>query len=139
MSTQINSYLDFVLGLDATQFDLLCDAIKQRKDRERYVATSFEEAALNYGRKPICPKCLSDKYHEDGYTPSLAKRYKCENCECSYTLLSDSIFNSSKISFHKLMSYIQLMSFNVPLELMCEVLDIASNTAELWRKRYFQL
>ena len=137
MSTQINSYLDFVLGLDATQFDLLCDAIKQRKDRERYVATSFEEAALNYGRKPICPKCLSDKYQEDGYTPSLAKRYKCENCECSYTLLSDSIFNSSKISFHKLMSYIQLMSFNVPLELMCEVLDIASNTAELWRKKIF--
>ena len=137
MSKQINPYLDFVLGLDATQFDLLCDAINQRKDRERYGATSFEEAALNYGRKTICPKCLSDKYHEDGYTPSLAKRYRCENCECSYTLLSDSIFNSSKISFHKLMSYIQLMSFNVPLELICEVLDIASNTAELWRKKIF--
>ena len=75
MSKQINPYLDFVLGLDATQFDLLCDSINQRKDRERYGATSFEEAALNYGRKPICPKCLSDKYHEDGYTPSLAKRY----------------------------------------------------------------
>ena len=78
---QINPYLDFVLGLDATQFDLLCDAINQRKDRERYGATSFEEVALNYGRKPICPKCLSDKYHEDGYTPSLAKRYRCENCD----------------------------------------------------------
>lgn len=71
MSKQINPYLDFVLGLDATQFDLLCDAINQRKDRERYGATSFEEAALNYGRKLICPKCYSDKYHEDGYTPSL--------------------------------------------------------------------
>ena len=35
------------------------------------------------------------------------------------------------------MSYIQLMSFNVPLELICEVLDIASNTAELWRKKIF--
>ena len=68
---------------------------------------------------------------------ALAKRYRCENCECSYTLLSDSIFNSSKISSHKLMSYIQLMSFNVPLELICEVLDIASNTAELWRKKIF--
>ena len=83
MSKQINPYLDFVLGLDATQFDLLCDSINQRKDRERYGATSFEEAALYYGRKPICPKCLSDKYHEDGYTPSLAKRYRCENCDCT--------------------------------------------------------
>lgn len=66
ISKQINPYLDFVLGLDATQFALLCDAINQRKDRERYGATSFEEVALNYGRKPICPKCLSDKYHADG-------------------------------------------------------------------------
>ena len=104
--------------------------MRRYKPAEKYGATYFEEAALNYGRKPICPKCHSDKYHEDGYTPSLAKR-------CSYTLLSDSIFNSSKISFYKLMSYIQLMSFNVPLELICEVLDIASNTAELWRKKIF--
>lgn len=52
MSKQINPYLVFVLGLDATQFDLLCDAINQRKDKERYGVTSFEEAALNYVRKP---------------------------------------------------------------------------------------
>ena len=113
MSKQINPYLDFVLGLDATQFDLLCDSIKHRKDRERYGSTSFEEAVLYYGRKPICPKCHSDKYHEDGYTSSLAKRYRCENCECSYTLLSDSIFNSSKISFHKLMSYIPIFDTKI--------------------------
>ena len=31
------------------------------------------------------------------------------------------------------------MSFNVPLELICEVLDIASNTAELWRKKIFSI
>ena len=94
MSKLINPYLDFLLGLDATQFDLLCDAMNQRKDRERYGATSFEEAALNYGRKPICPKYHSDKYHKDDHTASLAKRYRCENCECSYELHSDSIFNS---------------------------------------------
>ena len=29
------------------------------------------------------------------------------------------------------------MSYNVPLELMCEVLDISQNTAELWRKKIF--
>ena len=29
------------------------------------------------------------------------------------------------------------MSFNVPLNLTCEVLGIASNTAELWRKKIF--
>ena len=49
MSKQINPHLDFVLGLDATQFDLLCNSINQRKDRERYGVTSFEDAALYYG------------------------------------------------------------------------------------------
>lgn len=137
MSKQINPYLDFVLGLDDSHFELLCDSINQRLDKESYGVASFEEAALFYGREPICPKCHSDRYHEDGYTSSLIKRYRCEECDCSYTLLSESIFNSSKISFHKLMNYIQLMSFNVPLNLTCEVLDIASNTAELWRKKIF--
>ena len=36
------------------------------------------------------------------------------------------------------MNYIQLMSFNVPLQLLCEVFDISFNTAELWRKKIFE-
>lgn len=54
------------------------------------------------------------------------------------SFLADSIFNSAKISLHKLTNYIQLMSFNVPLDLLCEVLDISKNTAELWRKKIFE-
>lgn len=27
------------------------------------------------------------------------------------------------------------MTYNVPLELMCEILQISTNTAELWRKK----
>ena len=30
------------------------------------------------------------------------------------------------------------MSFNVPLQLLCEVLNISSNTVELWRKKIFE-
>ena len=29
------------------------------------------------------------------------------------------------------------MSYNVPLELLCEILEISANTAELWRKKIF--
>ena len=46
----------------------------------------------------------------------------------SFTLLSDSIFNSAKISLHKLTTYIELMS---------EVLDISSNIAKIWHKKIF--
>ena len=137
MPKVINPYMDFVLGLDDEQFDLLCDAINQVKDKKLYGASSFEEAAILYKREPICPMCGSKTYFQDGYTNAGHIRYRCLICDCSYTLLSDSIFNSAKIPFFKLMNYIQLMSFNVPLQLMCEVVGIASNTANLWRKKIF--
>lgn len=137
MPKTVNPFMDFVFGLDDTQYDLLCDCVNQRNDKELYGFSSYEEAALYYKRKPMCPRCESILYHKDGYTNAGYIRYRCLTCNCSYTLLSDSIFNSAKIPFHKLMNYIELMSFNVPLDLMCEVLDIASNTAELWRKKIF--
>ena len=128
---------EYVFSLSDVQFKALKEAVDKRNDKERYGFTSFEEAALFYQRKPICPKCSCGEYVLDGQTPAGHTRYRCMECGCSYTLLSDSVFNSAKISLHKLMSYIQLMSFNVPLELLCEVLDISANTAELWRKKIF--
>ena len=132
------SYSDFVFSLDKEQFSDLKKAVETRIDKQRYGVTSFEEAAVLYERKPVCPKCGSVVCHEDGQTPAGHKRYRCDDCDSSYTLLSDSIFNSAKLSFHKLMGYIGLMSFNVPLEMCCEVLDISANTAELWRKKIFE-
>ena len=133
-----NPFEEFVFSLDPVQFQQLTQAADKRIDKERYGFSSFEEAALAFGRIPVCPKCGSEYNHEDGTTPAGHKRYRCEECGSSYILLSDSIFNSAKISFHKLMGYIGMMSFNVPLEMCCEVLDIGSNTAELWRKKIFE-
>lgn len=131
-------YEDFVFSLSKDKFAELIECVDKRKDKELYDVTSFEEAAIKYNRIPVCPTCLSSLYIENGYTPAGHKRYKCLSCERSYTILSDSIFNSTKISFHKLMKYIQLMTFNVPLEQCMEILNIASNTANLWRKKIFQ-
>lgn len=131
-------YQEYVFSLSEQQFKQLSAAVDMRTDKEKYGVTSYEEAALMYERKPICPRCGSDQNHEDGHTPAGHKRYKCEECDNSFTLLSDSIFNSVKIPFHKLMGYINLMSFNVPLEMCCEVLNISSNTADLWRKKIFK-
>ena len=133
-----NEFSDFVFSLDKDQFSNLKKAVETRIDKDLYGVTSFEEAASLYERKPVCPKCSSTSFHEDGFTPAGYKRYRCDDCNNSYTLLSDSIFNSAKISFHKLMGYISLMSFNVPLEMCCEILDISANTAELWRKKIFE-
>ena len=132
------NFEDFVFSLDDDQFALLKNAVDKRTDKQLYGVTSFEEAAIKYERKIVCPECGSTSYHEYGYTKALHKRYQCDECGKSYTLLSNSIFYSAKLSFHKLMGYIRLISFNVPLEMCCEILDISANTAELWRKKIFE-
>lgn len=137
MSKTNNQFLDYVFNLNSDEFDSLKEAINLRIDKDLYGFNSFEEAAIYYGRKPVCPVCGSNEYHDDGFTNSKHKRYECNKCHNRYTFLSNSIFNSAKLPFYKVLKYISLMSYNVPLELMCEVLDISQNTAELWRKKIF--
>lgn len=137
MSKKSNLYEDYVFSLSKKDFNKLIDAINKRMDEDKFGYTTFEDAAIYYGRKPVCPKCGSTSNYLDGNSSAVHKRYRCKDCGMSFTLLSNSIFNSAKIPLHKLTKYIELMSFNVPLELMSEVLDISSNTAELWRKKIF--
>ena len=137
MSKYNNPIEDYVFSLSPKDFKDLISAINKRIDKDKYGFVSFEEAAISYQRIPSCPKCGSTSYHLDGKTNAGNKRYRCNDCNASYTLLTSSIFNSAKIPLHKLISYIQLMSYNVPLELLCEALNIANNTAELWRKKIF--
>ena len=132
-----NPFEDYVFSLSQSDFQNLMEAINKRIDKTKYGFCSYEGAAIYYQRKLICPNCSSTEYHLDGYTNAGHTRYRCNKCNRSYTLLSNSIFASAKLPLYKLMNYIELMSFNVPLELMCEVLDISANTAELWRKKIF--
>lgn len=137
MPETVNPFFDYVFSLSEAQFNSLKEAVDRRIDKQLYHVTTLEDAALAYGRKPVCPNCGSELYHHDGYTASFKRRYQCNACNTRFTLLSDSIFNSAKLSIHKLIKYIGLMSFNVPLELMCETLDISQNTAQLWRSKIF--
>ena len=134
----MSKYDDFVFSLSNEDFNDLLEAIDKKKDQLLYGITSFTEAAIKYERKVICPICNGENCIKDGNSNTRTPRYLCKDCHKRFTILSDSIFNSAKISFHKLMGYIQLMSFNVPLQLCCEVLNISSNTADLWRKKIFK-
>ena len=137
MSKSSNPFEDYVFSLSEDEFKYLIKAIDSRIDFQKYGYTAFEEAAIHFNKTPLCPNCLSSLYHLDGKTNANHKRYRCHNRNTSYTLLGNSIFSGAKISLHKLGNYIELMTFNVPLELMCEVLNISTNTAELWRKKIF--
>ena len=132
-----NEYSDFIFSLSDEDFAQLQEAVNLRINKQKYGVTTFEELALNVERTVKCPKCGSESYWKDGYTSAGHHRYRCKECGCSYTLLSNSIFNSTKLSFDDIAKYIVLMTFNVPLEMMMEICRISSNTAMLWRQKVF--
>ena len=83
------SYDDYVNVLNDDEFDSLIESINKRIDKKKYGETNFEDLAIKYGRKPVCPKCGSKEYINDGYTRAGHNRYRCKECNCSYTLLSN--------------------------------------------------
>ncbi len=132
-----NQFTDLVFSLSNKDFDLLQEAVNMRCDKQKYGVTSFEELAIKYGRKPICPKCGSDEYISFGYSSERISRYQCKECGKNYSLLSNTIFNSTNKDFATWVRYLTLMTFNVPLEMTEELCNISHPTAMLWRKKVF--
>ena len=64
MSNFENPFKDFVFSLPEDKLDLLIECINNRKDYDLYGVTNLEDAAIKYGRKPICPKCSCENYIE---------------------------------------------------------------------------
>lgn len=135
-----SNFDDLVFSLSDEDFSNLKESIIKRDNKELYGVTTFEELAIKYGRKPICPKCNSTNISKDGNTPQGKQRYCCneEGCECRFTLLTNSIFNSTKKSFDTWVKYLTLMTFNVPLVMTEEICQISHRTAILWRKKVFK-
>ena len=113
------------------------EAIASRKNRQRYGVSNFEELALHYSRTPSCPRCGSKDHIFNGHTPDKKTRYRCKECNNTFTILSNTIFHSANRSFDTWAGYLILMSFNVPLEMCEEICDISHPTAILWRKKVF--
>ena len=74
MSNFENPFKDFVFSLPEDKLDLLIECINNRKDYDLYGVTNLEDAAIKYGRKPMCPKCSCENYIENGHTPAYHKR-----------------------------------------------------------------
>ena len=67
MSNFENPFKDFVFSLPEDKLDLLIECINNRKDYDLYGVTNLEDAAIKYGRKPICPKCSCENYRLNRY------------------------------------------------------------------------
>lgn len=128
---------NFVFGLNKAEFDQLCMEVENRKCFEKFGSYDYEELAKLYGRTPICPNCGNENLKMDGKDSNNYQRYKCK-CGCRFHLLTNSIFSSTKIPLPKWFSMIRLMSYNVPLDLIAEQIQVHHNTALLMRRKLFQ-
>ena len=128
---------DLVFNMDNKDFELLQEVIAAWNSKERYGVSKFVELAIKYNRIPSCPRCGSTDHKPSSHTPQGLHRYRCNECGCRYTLMSNSIFSSSKKDFNTWVIYLTLMTFNVPLEMTEEICDISHPTAMLWREKVF--
>lgn len=137
MNTIENPYVDRVFSLSKEQFEQLQEAVFLRKNKEKYGVTTFEELAEKYHKKQVCPRCGSHDCSLNGHTPDGKQRYICHDCGQPFTILSETIFHSSNKDFDTWARYLVMMTFNVPLEMTEETLDISHPTALLWRHKVF--
>lgn len=127
----------FVNELSLDELIVLDEEIKARFIFYKYKSNNLSSYALKLGRTPKCPYCSSLLYSNDGHYKNGENRYKCKSCGKTYSLLHNSIFNSTKKNLYTWIKFIDLMIYNVPLECIEFNLDLDHKTVFLWRHKIF--
>lgn len=128
---------DFVYSLTKDEFKDLQNVVNLRISKEKYGAVTLTEYGQNFNRKIVCPYCNSTDYFKNGFTPDNKQRYVCRKCNRTFTLLSNSVFKSTKLSLLQWMNFLILMSYNVPLDVIAESINISHESAFLLRYKVF--
>jgi len=122
--------------MDEPTFWMLDLEVSRRKSADQLGAYELEDLARIYGRIPKCPRCGSLEFTRQGADGG-ERRYECSSCGKGYRLLSGTVFAGSKIEPSKLLPMCAMMTYNVPLDMLSEMLGIHHNTALLWRRKVF--
>lgn len=125
-------------ALNAEEFEALCDAVEARKARETFGFDSLEDMAESVGRIPICPECGCGDPAPAGSTEAGARRYGCRSCGTRFGLLSGSVLSGAKLPFWKLCRIIEIMPYNVPLDVVAMYAGCHRNTALPARRKMFE-
>lgn len=118
-------------------FALLEQAVAARSCREKFGYGTFDEAAEAFRPNPRCPRCGSSRTAKDGRTPAGHRRVRCSGCGMRFGIMSGTIFENCKKDFATWVRFVELMTWNVPVEAAAELCGIAHQTAFEWRHRVF--
>lgn len=137
MGENSNRFSARVDSLSEEDFDELSRAVAARKCREKVGVGTFDEAVSAYRPRPKCPRCGFEKAAKDGRTRAGHQRYRCPECGARFSSLTNTVFENCKKDFPTWVRFVELMTWNVPVEAAAEVCGITHQTAWEWRHRVF--
>lgn len=137
MNINRNPYAAEVDAMTGADFALLEQAVAARSCRERVGYGTFDEAAEAFRPRPACPRCGSSRTARDGRTPAGHRKLRCAACGARFGIMSGTIFENCKKDFATWVRFVELMTWNVPIEAAAELCNVTHQTAFEWRHRVF--
>lgn len=137
MNINRNPYAARVDAMPDGDFALLEQAVAARSCREKIGYGTFDEAAEAFRSRPACPRCKSPRTARDGRTPAGHRRLRCAVCGTRFGIMSGTIFENCKKDLATWVRFVELMTWNVPIEAAAELCGVAHQTAFEWRHRVF--
>lgn len=137
MGATHNPYAERVDEMPGDKFMLLERAVAARLCREHVGFGTFDEAAAAFRPRPGCPRCKSRDVVGDGRTPAGRRRFRCRACGARFSAPSGTVFEGCKKDLPTWARFVELMTWNVPLDAACELCGITHQTAFEWRHRVF--
>jgi len=137
MGATHNPYAGLVDSMAADDFKLLERAVAARLCRERIGVGTFDDAAETFRPRPPCPRCKSPGAVRDGKTPAGHRRFRCRACGARFGALSGTVLENCKKDLPTWARFVELMTWNVPLEAAAELCGVTHQTAFEWRHRVF--
>lgn len=137
MSKTSERACDWVDSLPDEEFSALERAVAARQCRAKVGFATFDEAAKAFRPHPACPRCKSPRAAKDGRTPAGRQRFRCRACGAGFTSLTGTVFEYGKKDLATWVRFVELMTWNVPLEAAAELCGVTHQTAFEWRHRVF--
>ena len=85
--------------------------------------------------RPCCPHCSNLRIVRFGFTKNKSQRYKCNGCEKTFSIFTDTPLSYTKKSADMWIEYIKLMSFGTSIRASAKAVGVNIATSFQWRHK----
>ena len=140
--TKESSYHDLFDKLQKDDLDIFeRDLISRIKDDyEKYHKHDIKEIeSLLFDTIEItnCKHCHSNKIVSFGHSSNLTKRYKCKDCNKTFSISTNSLLYSSKVNIEAWFAFLECILSGTSIKAACLTAKIAPKTGSEWMNKIF--